>query len=634
MNDMSRYLQPGRNRSELIILIHGLGNASKRLKDARKILRAERPDADIFAPLLPYGEDALCTVKAECIVADVLEYIDELVDQRGGENGYKSIAIVGHSFGAVLARKIAIVAFGEQRNVDGDVPAPFEREFAAFRTARPWARRIRRLVLLAGMNRGWSPASTMSWWDSVIWTVGEFYGDVVMGGEPTLFAIRRGAPFLVQTRLQWLSVMDPDYGPRPDIVVVQLLGTGDDIVSPDDNVDYSIDLYGNRAGSGKCYFYLEVEGSNHSNVVEMARLGPKETESARTLRRETFLSALNDARAALEVHPKFICREHMADSLPPAADGEVDDVVFVVHGIRDKGFWTQKLARNIKRHALNDRKIASWTESYGYFAMLPFLRRTIRQRKVEWFMDRYVEARGRYPGAKFHFVGHSNGTYLLAQGLKDYPAVRFDRIVFAGSVVRTDYDWLSLTKPPPEIPTRTPQVGSVLNYVATQDWVVALLTNGLRCYPVFNLGGAGHTGFEQASLSGPVYQVNYVPGKHDAGLKESNWDDIARFIVSGNPPDTECPRFSKTQNIPLAWTGKIATVLFPGVILLLLGFGIALGWSVFGAVTLPSCEALPSWPCLTWFERLTKKPDELGVALRALGFLAYATVIRTVVTRF
>jgi len=135
----------------------------------------------------------------------------------------------------------------------------------------------------------------------------------------------------------------------------------------------------------------------------------------------------------------------MADSLPPKPNRDVTDVVFVIHGIRDKEFWTQKIARRIKIEAveLETRIFASRTETYGYFAMLPFMSRIVRQRKVEWLMDRYAEARACYPRAVFHYVGHSNGTYLAAQALRDYPAARFTNIVFAGSVVRRDYDWLS-----------------------------------------------------------------------------------------------------------------------------------------------------------------------------------------------
>jgi hypothetical protein len=74
--------------------------------------------------------------------------------------------------------------------------------------------------------------------------------------------------------------------------------------------------------------------------------------------------------------PLGIPRDHMADSLPPNHnDDKVTDVVFVIHGIRDKGFWTQKIARAIKKEAeeRTDTEFRSMTTSYGYFAMAPFV---------------------------------------------------------------------------------------------------------------------------------------------------------------------------------------------------------------------------------------------------------------------
>jgi hypothetical protein len=154
----------------------------------------------------------------------------------------------------------------------------------------------------------------------------------------------------------------------------------------------------------------------------MGRQGPGKA-SEREERRNKFTRALTADRHALL--GEAITRDQMADTLPPEPDADVTDVVFVVHGIRDKGFWTQKIARTIKRHAGDRQKIGSWTESYGYFAMLPFILRSVRRRKVEWLMDRYTEARARYPYATFHYVGHSNGTYLAAAALQLYPAARF-----------------------------------------------------------------------------------------------------------------------------------------------------------------------------------------------------------------
>jgi pimeloyl-ACP methyl ester carboxylesterase len=327
--------------------------------------------------------------------------------------------------------------------------------------------------------------------------------------------------------------------------------------------------------------------------------------SAPAQRAEKFLTALRANRATLA--GICITREQMADSLPPEPDPDVTDLVFVMHGIRDKGFWTQKIARTIKRLAPSGRKFESWTESYGYFAMLPFLFRYARQRKVEWLMDRYAEARARFPKAAFHYVGHSNGTYLAAKALDDYPAARFQRIVFAGSVVRSDYDWNALTARPADMPK--PRVEKVLNYVATTDWVVALFPKALQRWRWFNLGSAGHDGFSQASRSGPVHQIEYIQGRHGAGHDEAHWADIARFIVSGAPPELNSPLRKRSQSRSVRVLSKVSLVLFPGIVTLVLGLGLTFLIFLFRADGAPEAAAL------------------------TLGFVLYLWFVYVVVTR-
>lgn len=597
------FLEHGEARDHLIVLVHAYSGAKDRLACVRKAIRYITKNdigvnADIYTPELPFQKKRVCTDEAESIVAGLVDDIDVLVNDRlqnGG--GYGTITLVGHSFGAVLARKIAIVAFGEQKDGKSYRPAPFEAKLERFRPARSWAGSIKRIVLLAGMNRGWSASSAMDWKTTVWFGVLQLIGETLYGGRPTLLQIRKGAPFLVQTRLQWLALMDPKYGQRHKIVTVQLLGTGDDLVSPDDNVDYSVDLFG---GDDR-YFYVEVAHSNHGNIVKMGKEGPSETQTERDERRDKFCFALAAEPEEL-APPASIPREQMADNLPPEPDDGVTDLVFVMHGIRDKGFWTQKIARTIKKVVTEQtaagsesapiektkqaasgqesgsegkkRKFESWTESYGYFAMLPFVFHTVRQRKVEWLMDRYAEARARYPRATFHYVGHSNGTYLAARALECYPAARFERIVFAGSVVRRDYKWHMRMKP--EFNDDRPQVVSVLNYVATRDWVVALFPKGLQPWRRFNLGSAGHDGFNEASKTGPVYNAEYIVGSHGAGHEEPHWKDIAQFIVSGKPPKHQAPAWSEDQSTFCRYLGFASWLLFPLVVAVILAFGIVL----------------------------------------------------------
>jgi pimeloyl-ACP methyl ester carboxylesterase len=625
MQDVRQFLEAGTVRDELVVILHGFARARERMAALRQTVGEFMPTVDIYAPELAYSKGPMrCYDKVESVVAYLVGEIDALVKERD----YKTITLVGHSFGGVIARKIAIVAHGEQKGVRDpqtqieDRPAPFEQEFAAFREPRIWATKIKRLVLLAGMNRGWTVSSAMDWWTTVKWSAGQLFGEMILGRRPTLFAIRKGAPFLVQTRLQWLALMDPDYGARPDLIAVQLLGTQDDFVPPDDNVDYAVDLF----GKPQSYFYIEVPHSDHGSLVDVAKDGRPDTQEVRNARRTKFKLALTADRDGLA--RECIPREQMADHLPPEPKFDIDDVVFVIHGIRDKGFWTQKIARSIKREAAKaNRKFESCTESYGYFAMLPFVLGTVRQRKVEWLMDRFAEVRARYPRATFHYVGHSNGTYLAAQALQDYPAARFKHVVFAGSVVRRDYQWLDLIKPKDAPPGSRPRVEKVLNYVATKDWVVALFPKGMQPWRYFNLGSAGHDGFTEATALGPVRNVTYIVGSHGAGHEEPHWEDIARFIVSGDPPRTP---LSPVQSRFWRTMGHISCVLFPLLVAAVLALGILLFWSIFWRLP---CEWWTDLRNVTWGP-CTRAPTGGESGLRAIAFFVYLWVVYLAVTRF
>jgi pimeloyl-ACP methyl ester carboxylesterase len=523
------------------------------------------------------------------------------------------------------------VAHGE------DPSAPFEAPLKTQTAKRAWADAIHRIVLLAGMSRGWSPSSALSWVRTVGWGLMSFFGDVFLGGRPTLFGIRAGAPFLIQTRLQWLALLRRPVPPK--FLVVQLLGTQDDMVAPSDAVDFSVDLVGARC----TFVLLDVRETCHRSMVDMAqpRLGVRRFgRSPAELRWRVFTHALEATDMQLLRHG--IRTDHMTDTLPPEPDPTVSDVVFVVHGIRDRGFWTQKIARAIKLEAIRAGvNVRSVTASYGYFAMAPFLLPWVRRQKVAWLMERYTEARVQYPNARFSYVGHSNGTYLAARALQDYPAARFRRIVFAGSVVRRDYDWRSLMQP------GTARVDSVLNYVATSDFVVALFPNGLQPLRFADLGSAGHHGFEQ--LTGPPppgpkpaqtvihttslgpepsYQIHYIGGRHGAGLRESQWDDIARFIVDGKPPKARNPDFVSRQS-RVAWLcGLVATPLLIVLAAILLG----IGWLLLGSIGGPACADLWLWaPCLPG---LAAAPDASEAAYRTLGFMAYVLTLYIFVTRF
>ena len=264
--------------------------------------------------------------------------------------------------------------------------------------------------------------------------------------------------------------------------------------------------------------------------------------------------------------------------------------------------------------------MATETSTYGYFPMLPFLIPARRQAKVEWLMDRYAEVLALYPNANFSFVGHSNGTYLLARAMHDYPACRFENAVLAGSVVSTNYDWASMA--------RRGQVRRVLNFVATADYVVASVPRAIQMLRLQDLGSAGHDGFPETSLNPTteqptpqvVSQVRYVRGKHGAALVEANWDSIAQFILKGTCDETPSDIQSERRNPFVVLTGLLAPVL---CFLLIL----AIVW--VGYLMWPS-EPHP-WLTDVWYH-LTD--TSFGVRARTLFFVAYVWFIWKIITAF
>ena len=515
---------PGSHRSSLVVLLHGYTLDGQSLESIQAIFTNGHPaenaswfnGSDLLRPEMPLG--TFSTVPPSEILAELLLMIDDAwrasID-RG--QPYKRIVLIGHSMGGLFARKLYVAACGETKD------APFEpdlhrrlRELGAapLSSIRPWAHDVERIVLLAGMNRGWSIDHHMSIPRAIMMQAGVALGHVLTPlsqHPPLIFAIRRGSPFLTQLRLQWLAMRQKsEERGIGAALTVQLLGTVDDLVSPEDNVDSIV---------GDDFYYMEVPFSGHGNVIEM-----DDTPEGQA-RRHVLVKAL-----ALDLSADDSIR-----AVPPLQrDMRVTDVLFVIHGIRDEGFWTRKIAQRTQSIAEKDgypRVFATETSSYGYFPMLSFLRPGAREAKVAWLMERYAEAKARYPNARnFHYVGHSHGTYLLAKALRDYPAVHFKQVVFAGSVVEKAFEWQDL------VPER---VESVVNFVATADWVVAFFPNAIQMLGLQDLGSAGHDGFDYEKPP-EVANFDYVVGGHGAALNERMWDTVARYIVEGklsNPPN-------------------------------------------------------------------------------------------------
>jgi pimeloyl-ACP methyl ester carboxylesterase len=530
-----------KNRKEqgqkLFVLLHGWTSCANSLISVAKTIveQSDFVDSTIVIPELPMS--LLSQSHPAIIARDVVLLIDYLDEKYDFENIY----LVGHSCGALIARKAYLCAYGEIQNQEGLIKAPFEdilfdkkteQDIYSLKKSRKWVNKVNRIILLAGINRGWksTPASSLS---RLFGTDFSLAIDTFLNGLTknfTIFRVRRGSSFITNLRIQWVVMSNSIKSEgKKEVLIIQLLGTKDDIVSPEDNIDFV---------TGKGFYYIDIPKTSHDDVIKLDN-----NED----RKKRFEAALiyQPKNENSNLHDSFVSIRDLDDQAFPDPNKEIKNVVFVIHGIRDQGFWTKKIARKIRVLANKNKQQQAWateTSSYGYFGMLPFLSPYLRRDKVEWLMEQYTENLALYPNADFHYVGHSNGTYLVAKALEEYRCCQFKNIVFAGSVVPSNYKW--------EERIKSNQVKKVLNFVATEDVVVGIFPNLFEMFPFFkqDLGGAGHKGFKlendgdrnptgdfyyDTNEQKTIHQIEYIVGGHGAALQEQNWDIIANFILNG-----------------------------------------------------------------------------------------------------
>ncbi|MCI0563578.1 MAG: alpha/beta hydrolase [Nitrososphaera sp.] len=112
-------------------------------------------------------------------------------------------------------------------------------------------------------------------------------------------------------------------------------------------------------------------------------------------------------------------------------------VVITIHGIRTRGEWQKHLAPILARH-----DFIPYPLDYGRFTAPAFLIKRQRERKLEWFHNEYDRICAQEPITRPSVIAHSFGTYLTAQLLDQYPEVKFDKVIFAGSIANESFDWV------------------------------------------------------------------------------------------------------------------------------------------------------------------------------------------------
>lgn len=575
----AQWIAGGPQTRELVVLLHAFTREPGALCQIGEWLRQnDAGQPDLLVPKLALNTFSQAPIDG--VVSEVVAQVQArwMARAQAPDGGYERVRFIGHSMGSLIARRVY---------VDGLTAAQ----------PAPWALKTDRILLFAGVNRGWTIDHHMGLLNSVTYQLGEDLNDWVttLGGAPfTVMASRHGAPFVNDLRLRWQD-LPTRWADRqaPGFKVVQMLGTVDDIVPPGDNVDVA---------SSAGFSYLQMPRSGHADVVRV--LADAEQPGAAIQRAAVLAHAWNDASPESDTVPLAVRRAR--------PDACMQHVIFVMHGIRDEGHWTERVAAAVEdalEPALapdapeclgrKDPRIAFEISSYGYFPMLSFLRQSARHEKAAWLLDRYAEARAQYPKAQFHYVGHSHGTYLLREALRQVPGVRFDKVVLAGSVLRAGEHWQPFFK--------SGQVRQLLNLRASADWVVAIFPNTMEQIGWQDLGGAGFKGFDdtpQGLTNGPLSEgkLGYVKGAHGAAVDEHAWRTIAQFVAQGQLDQAGLPVVADPDGL-VDWAARWGLLLWAGL-LALLGLGL--------------------WGLWRWRVR---------EGIKVLAILAYLNLIWLVVTR-
>jgi pimeloyl-ACP methyl ester carboxylesterase len=205
--------------------------------------------------------------------------------------------------------------------------------------------------------------------------------------------------------------------------------------------------------------------------------------------------------------------------------------VLLVHGIRDYGERFDQIRDAAKKLAMDrGQLLLASAPTYGYFSALQFINPISRQYKVYEFADLYMEMLATPPiDAPIHFVGHSFGTYLMAESAVTYSSVKFERAYLAGSVLSRDYL------------ARHGVLGDCIQYVrndlATSDWPVGILCSGISALGLAqDIGTGGFNGFTGVTNEDRYHEVKYFNGGHGKALELVNRPTIAAWLLDG--PET------------------------------------------------------------------------------------------------
>lgn len=240
---------------------------------------------------------------------------------------------------------------------------------------------------------------------------------------------------------------------------------------------------------------------------------------------------------------------------------EAQRVIYSVHGIETNGEWQKELTSCMN---LREGEYIHIPHNYNFFPALSFLFPPFRWIEVRRFRKELEYVAEKHPGCVVSLIGHSFGTYLIAEALQGISLARspsFDRIILCGSVLKASYNWDKII--------RRHNIDNILNDCAINDLPLVMSQS-----IAIGLGMAGRVGFKRKH--GQVIENRFFTGGHSDFFTPQIFSDWEVFIKQGS-------KVQKDERPPLTALSCLAQALIlysPWIILTCLVFSIYLQYII------------------------------------------------------
>ena len=455
---------------KLIVLIHGWLLANKDLDSLKTLMELDHDFEGATILVFPYDASLFSNERLD----NVAEKLNLFLEKQHQISMYDQISIVGHSIGGLIARKAYLLSLKNKTK---------------------WRKSLSKIILIGTPNRG-STLSQHNMFARSWMQLMEMVNQMRLIRDAF-----RGSQFITNLRIDWVRTFREWEDEQTDIDkfphIIQVLCGKDFKVKPEDSLD--VTQFGNVE-------HMVIKNVTHENAIKIKS------------RSEEKYTVIKDA--LLDKPSKPLSSRYLDKT-----DQTIDNVTFFMHGIRTKGHWTKKAAQILKG---NKHNIDVLWPNYGYFPIARFLWGPSRQALVHWFRDEYSNAFVKHPLAEFNFVGHSNGTFILANTLTTFRSIKFNKVYFAGSVVPEDYPWSKIFD--------NLQVKTVRNDCAAIDLPVGFLCNGLNKFGIKKLGVGGYNGFldkPRNLIQNRFLKVDSIDG-HSVALNDANFESIRDFMLDSD----------------------------------------------------------------------------------------------------